>query len=429
MVDLIKDDYVAYPPNLVSSYSNLGVTLLGHAVQNASGVDFVAYMDQFLLRPMDMTRSGFIVRPDMRPFLAKGYRNGKEAGDVPIGDRDVPAGALYSNAADLSRFMQMVFAKGMSGNHRILQSETLVEMLRPQNLDAPLDLDFRIGLGWMLDESAGFSINNAGTVANHGGAIPGFRSKLMILPGHKLGVVVLSNSESAKVVTLAIRTLKLAFEAKTGIQQQYEVKKPVTADGIMTSEDLQPYAGWYATIAGPVHVALQSGNLETELMNKKMRLVPLANGRLGLRYKLLGLIPVSLGDLDYLSISRATVAGHEIISSRSLDQKEFLLGEKIKPVPVPEKWLRRVGEYEITNPGDDLFVPDRHRLRYADGLLFLDYFDPTAELSAVTFALLPVSDTEAVISGLGRNMGETIRAITINGKEALSYSGYILKRI
>lgn len=428
LVDRIKNEYVAYPPDYIYSYSNLGFTLLGHAIQNVSGRDFASYMDESLLRPMNMTLSGFSIRPEMKPFLAKGCLKNKEIGEAVADDRDLPAGSLRSNVLDLARFIQMIFARGMSGERRILKPESLAEMLRPQNADVLLDLDFRIGLAWMLGDSASFSIHNAGTIAEHSGSGPGFRSDLMTLPDHKLGVVILSNSESADVAKLAIRTLKLAFEAKTSIIQQYEVKRPVTNDDGLKGQDLEPYAGWYATIAGPVRVELRSGMLETEVMNKKMRLVPLADGALGLQYKFLGLIPVSLGDLDYLHISRANVSGHEIIASRSLSQRRFLIGEKIKPVPVSEKWLQRIGEYEISNRGDDLFSPDRFRLRYADGFLFLDYFDPTAELSSVTFALSPISGTEAVIYGLGRHMGETINSVTVDGKEALSYSGYILHR-
>ncbi len=421
----IKDEYVAYPPNFIFSYSNLGVTLLGHAIQNVSNRDFVAYTDDALFRPMNMTLSGFSVRPGMQPFLAKGYRNGKEAGEALTPDRDLPAGALRSNVLDLSRFMQMVFSDGMSGTHRILRPETLAEMLRAQNTDVPLDLDVRIGLGWMLSTGASIGIDGAGAVASHGGDIPNFHSQLMTLPEQKLGVVVLSNSESARniVANLAVRALKLAFEAKTGICQR-ELKKPVIAENAVPPLDLQTFEGWYATIAGPVKITLRSGVLETEVLNKTIRLVPLADGGFGLRYKLLGLIPVSLGDLEYLSISRATIAGHEIIKARSIGRGEFLIGEKMKPVLVPEKWLQRVGEYEIVNPGDDVRVPDQPRLRYADGFLFLDYGDPIAEKATVTFALLPVSDDEAVIYGLGRGMGETISAVTIDGKEELCYSGY-----
>lgn len=84
VVTRIKNDYVAYPPNFIFSYSNLGVTLLGHAIQNVSGRDFPGYMDESLFRPMNMNLSGFSVRPDMKPFLAKGYRNSKEIDEGPI---------------------------------------------------------------------------------------------------------------------------------------------------------------------------------------------------------------------------------------------------------------------------------------------------------------------------------------------------------
>jgi hypothetical protein len=45
----------------------------------------------------------------------------------------------------------------------------------------------------------------------------------------------------------------------------------------------------------------------------------------------------------------------------------------------------------------------------------------------MSYAISPVSDTEARILGLGGGMGETIRVITIDGKERLYYSGYQLK--
>lgn len=426
VVEEIKDEYAAYPPNFIFSYSNLGVTLLGAAIQNVTGRDFAVYMDETLLQPMHMNRSGFCARPDMKPFLAAGYLRGKKIGEG-ICDRDLPAGALHSNVLDLSRFMRIVFAQGVSGERQILKPETLAEMLRPQNADIPLDFDFRIGLGWMLGSSERLGIAGAGTVAEHSGGIPGFRSQLTTLPEHKLGVVVLSNSSSAgrTVSRIAIKTLKLAFEAKTGILQ-HEVKKTVPLERRIPEQELRSYEGWYATIVGPFKVTLRGDHMETEIMNKTLRFVPLADGGLGLRYKFLGIIPLSLGDLEYLSLSRATVAGHEIIKAHSLGSAEFLLGEKIEPVPLGKKWLRRVGEYEIVNRGDDLFLPDQIRLRNADGLLLFDYVLPSEDIT-VTGALLPISETEAIIAGRGRGMGETIRMVPIGNEEEFIYSGFYLR--
>ena len=65
-----------------------------------------------------------------------------------------------------------------------------------------------------------FKRTNAGKVASRGGGILQFHSYLIILPEHKLGVVVLSNSTGggSMVGKVAVETLKLALEAKTGIK-------------------------------------------------------------------------------------------------------------------------------------------------------------------------------------------------------------------
>jgi hypothetical protein len=41
----------------------------------------------------------------------------------------------------------------------------------------------------------------------------------------------------------------------------------------------------------------------------------------------------------------------------------------------------------------------------------------------------PLSDNEAIISGLGRGMGETVRVVNDNGVERLVYAGYHLKPV
>jgi hypothetical protein len=46
----------------------------------------------------------------------------------------------------------------------------------------------------------------------------------------------------------------------------------------------------------------------------------------------------------------------------------------------------------------------------------------------MSFVIAPASDDEAVIRGFGRGMGETIRAVTVNGEDMHSYSGYLLRK-
>lgn len=426
LVKLLSDEYVANPPGYVFSYSNLGVTLLGHALEKLSGRDFSANMKESVLLPLGMPRSRFALGPDLSPLGSRAYRKGEEAEEFPL--RDLPAGGLNSNVLELSRFMQMVFAGGQSGERQILKPETLAEMLRPQNSAVPLDLNFRVGLAWMLSGLGGIDIRNAGPVAHHGGATINHRSQLAVLPEQKLGVVVLSNSATAGPVVNKVATelLKLALEVKSGIKQP-EKTELAAGEGSFSKEELQAYEGNYATMAGVIGITKKSDYLTAEIMGNLLRLAPRADGLLGLQYRLLGIIPISLGELDRIGISRSRVNGREIVKA-NMNGQEMLVGERINPAPVPVEWQKRLGEYEIVNAGDDAVMVDGIRVRLERGVLMVEYGMPLFADQRMTVAIVPVSASEAVISGLGRGMGETIRIVNVGGEEMIRYSGYLLKK-
>ncbi|MFA6147463.1 MAG: serine hydrolase domain-containing protein [bacterium] len=426
LVDHVRDEYAANPPCTVFSYSNLGMSLLGDAVGKAAGRDFVSQVRDEILLPLEMNRSSFSPSVDRTPFAAKGYRKGKEAEDPPL--RDVPAGGLNSSVLDLSRFVRMVFAGGKAGDCQIIKPETLAEMLRPQNADVPLDLDFRVGLGWMLGGLGDIDIRNGGPVAHHAGATLLFHGQMIVLPARKLGVVVLANSATSGPVVgnVATEALKLALEAKTG-ERQPEREEPGGGEGSLSREALQRYEGWYATQIGAVKVHGSPGGLRADVMDRTLRLDPRADGSFGLRYLLWGLFPIRIEELDGVGVSRRDVAGREILAA-GMHGRELLIGERIRPTDLPAAWIARTGEYEIANPGGDAILPEKLRLRVDDGFLFVDYSIPLLFPGVANFVLAPVSDAEAVIRGFGRGTGETVRAVTVDGENMLSYSGFLMRK-
>jgi len=426
VADYARDEYAANPPGIVFSYSNLGVTLLGDAIGKVARRDFASHVRDELLLPLGMTRSSFSPSDDRTPLAAKGYRKGKEAEEPAL--RDVPAGGLNTSVLDLSRFVRMVLAGGKAGDRQIMKPETLSEMLRPQNADVPLDLDFRGGLGWMLGGLGDIDIRNGGPVAHHAGATLLFHGQMIVLPERKLGVVVLSNSATAGRVAgkVATEALKLALEAKTG-DRQPEREKPEGGGESLSLEAMQRYEGWYATPVGAVNVRKTSGRLRADVMNRTLRLIPRADGSLGLQYRLLGLIPIRIEELEGVGVSRADIAGREILAAR-VQGREFAIGERLWPVPLPARWLGRTGEYEVANPGEDAALLEKVRLRADEGFLFVDFSIPLLFPGTASFAVAPVSGDEAVIRGFGRGMGETIRSLSTGGEEMLSYSGYLFRK-
>jgi len=424
VIEEIKDEYLAYPPESVYSYSNLGVTLLGDVIERVSGKSYASYMDESILGPIGMYNSSFSMKTGM--VVAKGYKDGDATNELGI--RDLPATGLLSSAVDLGRFMQMVLAGGISGERQIIKPETLAEMLRPQNVKVPLDMGIYTGLGWALDGMGNTEIKNAGPVVHHGGSLPSFNSQLLVLPEKKLGVVVLTNSSTRPAVdNVATEALILALEAKTGIKQPRWTRPPKSSKPL-SPEEILAYTGYYATPIGLIKAYGKSDLLKAEILGNTVSLIPRADGMLAMKYKLFGLIPISLRELDDVGISRADAAGREFLLAHS-QGLDMVFGEKISPPSVPEKWLDRVGAYQIVNAGNDVLYFDGVRLGYQDGFLLIEYYTPLLAEGLVKLPIAPVSDTEAVILGLGSGMGETVSAISIDGQEGLQYSGYQLRKI
>ena len=74
LVKDVQEEYVSYPPNFVFAYSNLGVTLLGAAIERTGNQNFNDYLKQSLFDPLGMRDSYFSSQPELN-----GYSNGKVA--------------------------------------------------------------------------------------------------------------------------------------------------------------------------------------------------------------------------------------------------------------------------------------------------------------------------------------------------------------
>jgi CubicO group peptidase (beta-lactamase class C family) len=152
-----KDEYLAYPPGYISSYSNCAVALLGIVIEEVSGVEFKTYVQNNICRPLGMMTSNFSLRDYMPPMLAKSYDSaGAESPFLCI--RDEPAGSFISNTLEMSLFMRMILNGGKLFGRQILQPSTLEQMFVPQDID--IEVDFpnehgaKWGLSWLLSSPA-----------------------------------------------------------------------------------------------------------------------------------------------------------------------------------------------------------------------------------------------------------------------------------
>jgi hypothetical protein len=219
---------------------------------------------------------------------------------------------------------------------------------------------------------------------------------LVTLPEHKLGVVVASNSASARSVVdkVAAEALKLMLEAKTGIAPPAR-HEAVRASGSLTSQTMDAYTGYFDTVVGLVKVSNRFGDLNADVMGRTFQLPPQSDGWLGVRYKFLGLVPVSVSALDDIHLSMNRISGRDVLVGR-IGNETTVLGEKLRKSP-DQKWLMDyVGKYELLNP-DSGPTPSHISLQHEDGMFIGECTFAEMPGFVLRVGIDPVSDTEAVI--------------------------------
>jgi CubicO group peptidase (beta-lactamase class C family) len=422
-VALLKDEYVPYPPNYVWAYSNLAISLLGTAVERVSGKDYVRFTDEQVLAPLAMSHSSFALRADMESLASRCYLRGKETTDIPI--RDIPAGALWSSVEDLGRLMMMVFSEGRSGDGQFLSPGTLTEMLTPQNLNVPLDGSLRMGLGFFLTYGDR-DFSYAGGVAEHGGDTKFFHSEFIALPESKLGIIVLTNSLGGARAArkTASELLRLAVEAKTGLKppETRAARIPVIPISV---ERAQTLVGSYGSAVGMIRVKRSGTSLSVNLQGLDLALKPLADSTFGLELRLLGFIPITLPGMSEACLAFRRINGEDVVAARARGM-EMPIGKRIEPYELTPAWKARLGRYALADTTDDVITVERLDLKLKDGFLMADARVDNEDLSLVCS---PLSDSEAVFWGLGRNMMETVRGFRDERVECLRYSGYTFRRV
>lgn len=446
----LAEDYVSNPPDTLYQYSNLAYDVLGCVIERASGERFEDYVGETVFAPAGMRRSSFD-----HARVGKSYEGGKTYPDWPI--RDVPAGGLVTDADDLGRYMRVTLARGRSpgeGGGTILSERSYAEMWRDQNDKVPLDLDMRLGLGWMF---RGADYPGAGRLVRHSGVVGRYRAELELLPDQDLGVAVLSNSAEGHqfVFDVAKRALDLMLQARGGPAPAVDeaggesagAGEPGSAGFLPASRvtqasrpqhggayaywpdgDLEPYAGTYALAIGTLTARPAGGQLAFELFGVPWATYRQSDGSVGLRTLLFGFVPFVPPAARGMQPMFVRVDGREYLAIRQTGF--YLLGEKLQPEPVPAAWQGMIGQYDVANWGDDYRLVDSVALREDNGFLHLDVKYVFGGLRE-SRALRILSDTQAVVAGKGRGLGETVFRLPgagPKGGDRLRWSGLELER-
>ena len=160
----LKNQETLYSSRTKYQYSNLGLSLAGYVVEEASGQPYREYVREHILEPLGMTDT-YSEMPEqhIRGQLATGYsgitRDGSRVEAPFFQARGIaPAAGYASTVDDLAKFAMWQFRT--RGDHEeILHGYTLAEMQRTHFVDP--DNDTQRGLGFSVTARPGSAMAGA----------------------------------------------------------------------------------------------------------------------------------------------------------------------------------------------------------------------------------------------------------------------------
>jgi CubicO group peptidase (beta-lactamase class C family) len=291
-------------------YSNQMYSVGGYAAAAAAGAapndlygGYQAAMQERLLNPIGMDRSTFV----LEEVLDSGDYALPHTGDLEGRTRLVPlladegfvtaagpAGAMWSTARDMARYVQTEIADGVAPNGTRVVSAANLERTRAPRVPIPAmpgvppvftDSGQHYGMGWVLGEWRGLPL------VNHTGGTLGFGSAVTFLPESDLGIVILTNHVQAGgpfALAVQFRLFELLFDQAPEVEPL--LGQFIEAQGAQIAEMqanlapadpavVTPFLGHFSNPAlGEVQLSLREGKLVLDAGEVRSELRLLTDG-------------------------------------------------------------------------------------------------------------------------------------------------------
>jgi len=180
-------------------YNNLMYVIAGLLIERVTGDSWEEAVQSRVLSPLGMVRSNFSVLDSQKSNdFALPYRqkNGLIQ-SIPFNNITTvgPAGSINSNIVDMMKWVRFQLSEGTFEGQHLLEKETLRAMHTPQVAFRKFPEEASDFFGYSLGWFAG--LHEGRYYLSHGGMVDGFISSAGFLPKEKIGVVVLTNSDSS----------------------------------------------------------------------------------------------------------------------------------------------------------------------------------------------------------------------------------------
>lgn len=190
-------------------YQNIMFIIAGEVLEVVSGKSWESFIEDRIFKPLEMNNSFTSIQQfNQKTKLAMPHVKG-ELDEVRNYDNSGGAAALCSNVEDLSKWIMLWLNDGIYKGDTLLSKASYQKILdlhtpiSPSSFDRSNGMNFKgYGLGWFLMDFENLK------VAHHGGGLPGYISKIFIVPSEKMGGIVLSNGETSLPTVLMYESIE-----------------------------------------------------------------------------------------------------------------------------------------------------------------------------------------------------------------------------
>ena len=187
------------------AYDNVLYLVAGEVIEAVSGQTWEQFVRERILRRVGMNGSDVLHSSAGERGNVAGTHAEVEGTVRPVApflsDNTNPAGGIMSGAADMAKWMIVQLDSGrVAGGERLFSGGTTSQLWRevtPMPIGSPPD-----GLAHLRPHMAGYALGlnvrdyRGRMLLQHTGGLPGYLSKVAMIPDLRLGVAVLTNQES-----------------------------------------------------------------------------------------------------------------------------------------------------------------------------------------------------------------------------------------